>query len=136
MKETEPKAYYPYYPDILERQYKRSFLPFVRDFKPKESDRIMMDITLKIMDVEKEKRGIGTRFISSSLEGDRITTAEIRSSDGVIKIELQYNPPHIVSVYSDYRVMASIEKFFMFNSNNPNDKEEYLSLCDIIKKPL
>ena len=124
------------YPDVLETQYKKSFLPFARDFKPKESNRIMRGIMLKIMNAKNSERGLESRFIYGSLESDRITTSEIKSSDGVIKIELQYEPPHIVSVYSETRVNASIEKFLMFNSNNPNDKEEYFALLDIIKKPL
>jgi len=106
------------------------------DFSPEKSDEIIMNLVGRIEEYKKERK-MKTEYelIIDNKGNQRISKAKMQSSDGLVKGEINYEPPGTGGglFYLSFNYNAKIEARFNFNSTDSNNIKEYLGLAEIIK---
>lgn len=112
---------------------RKSFLS-KKDFKPKESDEIIMNLIKRIEDWGGDwKREVDlTRTVSPGGE-ERITEVRIKGKDGVVKGVIEYGFAGICSAGIGER-NGRVTADFDFNSGDISSKEKYLELAKILRE--
>jgi hypothetical protein len=102
------------------------------DFSPKESDKIITDLTNKIEQYE-QSRGMITEYERVvSNEGERIMQVKMKSKDNIIRGSIGYVPKEDMRSYGYCTDTIFVD--FNFESHNPTDEQEYRGLAEIIQK--
>lgn len=105
------------------------------DFSPEKSDEIIKNLVNRIEEYERA-REMETKYESTidKKGNQRIIKAKIQSSNGLVKGEINYEPPGTEGfLHVGFNHNARINAEFHFESTDPNDMEEYLGLVRIIK---
>jgi len=117
------------YETLRGTKQKKSLL-VISDFKPEESNRIILGLVQKIEQYE-QKRKLTTDYERIMTDkGERIVKAEMKSRDKVIDCTITYNQPDYFMLETNAEINAKLD----FKSKNESLKKEYMGLANILKK--